>query len=293
MLSVLIPVYNHDVTELVSEIHRQLTESKIEFEILVGDDASDEIFQKQYKSKTKLSNTLYFISEENNGRTANRQNLANIAKFEWILFLDADVLPKNVSFIGNYLEYMDLDFDLIFGGFHYDKSTFSVDKSLRYTFGKKREEQLAVTRNKTPYKTIISANLLIRKDIFIKMNDRAENVYGLDYYLTANLKENNIKVFHIDNEVVHLGLESNIVFIDKAKRAVETLFKLHTNYTIKVSEINLLNTYRKISNFGMRPLAALFYRFFRKIMERNLTSKTPSMIVFDIYRLSYMCSLKS
>ena len=33
MLSVLIPVYNYDVTELVNELHKQLTTSEVDFEL--------------------------------------------------------------------------------------------------------------------------------------------------------------------------------------------------------------------------------------------------------------------
>ena len=38
MLSILIPTYNYDVTELVNTLHEQCLQAKLTFEILVLDD---------------------------------------------------------------------------------------------------------------------------------------------------------------------------------------------------------------------------------------------------------------
>ena len=43
MLSILITVYNYNVYPLVSELHKQCSESKIDFEIFCIDDASNQI----------------------------------------------------------------------------------------------------------------------------------------------------------------------------------------------------------------------------------------------------------
>jgi glycosyltransferase involved in cell wall biosynthesis len=45
MISVLIPVYNYDVTEAVKELHRQLSKEGVNFEIRIIDDASEDAYK--------------------------------------------------------------------------------------------------------------------------------------------------------------------------------------------------------------------------------------------------------
>ena len=57
MLSVLIPVFNYDITDLVFELHQQLTENEIAFEIIAVDDGSNEEFTS--KNKDILKHPFY------------------------------------------------------------------------------------------------------------------------------------------------------------------------------------------------------------------------------------------
>ena len=50
MISILIPVYNYDVTELVAELHRQCMDLGMPFEILCYDDGS----QSDFKAKNQI-----------------------------------------------------------------------------------------------------------------------------------------------------------------------------------------------------------------------------------------------
>ncbi|MBP8782815.1 MAG: glycosyltransferase, partial [Paludibacter sp.] len=38
MLSILVPIYNHNVTQLITDLHRQATDQFIDFEIIVFED---------------------------------------------------------------------------------------------------------------------------------------------------------------------------------------------------------------------------------------------------------------
>ena len=42
MLSILIPTYNYNVEALVAELHQQATDCQIDFEIIIGDDFSNQ-----------------------------------------------------------------------------------------------------------------------------------------------------------------------------------------------------------------------------------------------------------
>ena len=47
MLSILIPVYNYDCSELVAALDKQAVRLNINYEILVADDASEESFRQR------------------------------------------------------------------------------------------------------------------------------------------------------------------------------------------------------------------------------------------------------
>ena len=105
MLSILIPTYNYDIQTLVDKVHAQLVDCKIKFEILCYDDCSTKTeITTANKSIAALENTQYKILDGNIGRSAIRNLLAKDARFDLLLFLDADVIPVKKDFISTYLK---------------------------------------------------------------------------------------------------------------------------------------------------------------------------------------------
>ena len=94
MLSILIPAYNYDVLPLVQELHNQASKAGIAFEIIVLDDASPDKKTVEGNQKAGLYEfTEFIINQNNSGRTLTRKKLAEKAKYDTLLFLDADVMP--------------------------------------------------------------------------------------------------------------------------------------------------------------------------------------------------------
>jgi len=290
MISVLIPVYNYDVIELVKELHKQLELCAVTFEIKCLDDMSEAVFQKQKHAIDALPYTTYDIATKNIGRIGTRQQLAESAAYENLLFLDADVIPKRHTFIANYLPYLERDYDTIYGGFAYKEEQPDSDLMLRWTYGKSNEEVPALKRNKTPYKVIISANFLIRKRVFIAINSKIKyEGYGFDNYFGALLKSNKVTVLHIDNEVYHLGIESNETYLKKKENAALTLIKLNNSNDILEHDNNLLKLFIKLKRYKLNHLASFFYKIGNPILKKNLLGSHPSVNYLQLYRISYMC----
>ncbi|AXP81730.1 Glycosyl transferase family 2 [Mariniflexile rhizosphaerae] len=289
MLSILIPTFNYDIVPLVKEIHNQCVENSIEFEILAYDDAS-EFYTSENKIISHLSNTTYEISQTNLGRIAARQQLANTAKYDWLLFLDADVLPKSEQFIQNYLNTLKTNVDAIYGGFAYHEEPPKSNHTLRWKYGKTKEQVSSLIRNKTPYKIVISANFLIKKTVFLSINSQIESKdYGYDNYFGALLKARNTKVFHIDNEVFHLGIEDNSTYLKKIKQAVETLHHLYITSKITSCENDLLELFKTFKKNKLHIVFGLFFKWFQTSFEKQLTGKNPSITLLQLYKLSYIC----
>src|SRR5690606_14920925 len=156
MLSILIPTYNFNITNLVDTLSSQLEQVDFAFEILVLEDGStiNELIEVN-KSITQFSNYHYIQHTTNKGRTATRQALAKAAKYNWLLFMDADVLPQNENFI-QHLDIENQNADVVFGGITYQKNKPEKAKVLRWKYGKSRENRPVSERIKAPYLSIIS-----------------------------------------------------------------------------------------------------------------------------------------
>ncbi|MFB9054885.1 glycosyltransferase family 2 protein [Formosa undariae] len=290
MLSVLIPIYNYNVVALVQNLHRQLTLANYVFEIICLDDASETAFISKNSQIESLEFTSFIKSTANNGRTKTRQLLCESSKYDWLLFLDADTIPASSTFISEYITAINPENEAVFGGFSYHKSKPSSHYILRWEYGKTKEEVDASIRNTNPYKIIISGNFLIKKSIFKTLNSLIQHkVYGLDNYFGALLKNNKIKVLHINNPVFHLGLEKNEVYLNKLKSAVCTLLLLVKQDKMKTHNNDLLSLFMFLKKNRLNFILSKFYNAFNKQMEHNLCGKTPSINLLQFYRISYMC----
>ena len=213
MLSILIPTYNYNISNLLFDVHKQAIDANIKFEIICFDDKSEKYTLENKTTIDSLSNSKIIISEENLGRIKSRQVLSDLSKYDWLLFLDADVIPKSDKFISRYIDKINSNYEVMFGGFAYTAKKPDNDAILRWKYGKKFEEVDAKKRNLKPHQLIISANFIIKKSVFNKINLKINRKsYGLDNYFGALLKQHNIKVLHLNNEVYHYFRKRSALF---------------------------------------------------------------------------------
>lgn len=294
MISILIPTYNHSALSLVKELNKQALSIEVPFEIIVLDDCStNKVIAAENKLINNFKNSFFIENSTNKGRTFTRNILANNAKYEWLLFLDADVIPKDISFIEKYInEIKDNSFDVIIGGCAYENKKPQKNKILRYSYGKQREEKEADLRNKFPYKHIFSGNLLIHKDIFLKHNYPLQhNIYGLDNYFAFQLFKNKINVKHIDNVVYHLGLEENEVFFRKSIDSIQSRIEILKNYPEIENFDTVLKHYTFFKKTKLEIVVSFLFRLSEPYLKRSIISPRPNILIFDLYRLGYICNL--
>lgn len=287
-LSILIPTYEYNVYPLVEILHAQATEAGILFEINVYDDASPNP-QKANEKINSLAKGNYTILPQNIGRSAIRNLLAQKATYDTLLFLDADTMVIHDNFIQTYLTALDDDAQIIYGGIVYQKTTPPADEKLRWVYGNKREALPVSERIKQPHLRFLTLNFLIKKSVFsvLKFNEEIPNLRHEDTLFALDSKKKNIKVKHIENPVVHLGLESSEVFLRKSIEAVDTLKLFVRKGLITAEETSLSKKGDQINGSLMGGLVKLVYSLFKKPMEKNLLSTHPSLKVFDLYRLGY------
>jgi glycosyltransferase involved in cell wall biosynthesis len=290
MLSILIPTYNYTVFSLVENLYNQLCKIEIEYEIIVLDDHSTSFLEENKKIANFKS--CYFTQNGTNlGRTKTRQTLAESAKFEWLLFLDADVMPENADFIEKYLACF-IDDQLVFGGYKYEKNQPDATKMLRYHYGKNREEKSELIRNKKPYEFAFSGNMLIRKKLFTTLNqNNLKNIYGMDVFFAHQLWENQITILHINNAIIHLGIEKNEVFFQKVLESIAFRKKILSEKTGIEKTNKLLAKYKLIKKWHLHNLIKIGFSITEPLLKKLILSKNPSLLSFDLYRLGYICKI--
>ncbi len=289
MLSVLIPTYNYNALALVNELHKQLLKSEVLFEIICIDDGSKSSLNQQNEKINALPYARFNALKDNIGRSAIRNYLSEQAVYSWLLFLDSDVLPASPLFISNYLKEASHKIGAVFcGGIRYLASDENK-KLLRYKYGIKFEEMNVDKRNKRPYKFFFTANFLIYKTLFNKIRfDEKLIKYGReDLLFSLTLKAENFPVIHLENEVYHLGIDADAVFVLKTKQAMENIVYLAESDLILPKEGNLLKTVYYLSLFGVSYAVGKLTPFFEKKAIKN-----ASIFYLNCFKVSYLCSLK-
>ncbi|MBC8756068.1 glycosyltransferase family 2 protein [Kordia sp. YSTF-M3] len=294
MLSVLIPTYNYDISTLVEEIHSQLILTDSIFEILCFDDHSTNLETiKQNQRINSFSNASYTVLPENIGRSRIRNLLAQKATYDWLLFLDADVIPAGKDFITKYVETISDEKEVIYGGILYQEKKPKQENVLRWVYGKEREALSVKQRNEASYLRFLTLSFLIKKDVFhkVKFNEDIPNARHEDTLFANDLKHAKVHLTHIHNPVYHLGLDTSAAFIRKSMESVEVLILFLKNNLIEHNDILITKVFSRVKKFGLHPILSVMYKWFGKRFEKNLLSNNPSMFIFDLYRLTYLCYL--
>ncbi|MCX6325232.1 MAG: glycosyltransferase family A protein [Bacteroidia bacterium] len=235
-ISLLIPVYDYDIIALVHSMKSAMGKVPEFCEILIGDDGSSPEYMEKYRS-LEGDGVKVITSEKNIGRAAIRNRLALEAKGDFLLFIDADaMLPGTAeAYLLRWLPMMTFYRVLCGGTLYYDSAPGDPDKLLRWKYGKRKEQRKAAERNKHPHAGFSTFNVLIDKTVFskIRFNEELKQYGHEDTLLGYQLKKAGINIFHIDNGLIHEGLESNKDFLNKTKLGIENLSKLYDNVTDK------------------------------------------------------------
>ncbi|HQG78014.1 MAG TPA: glycosyltransferase family A protein [Bacteroidales bacterium] len=297
-ISILIPVNNYDLVAFVHSLRIGM-ENVPEFcEILIGDDGSDEDYRSKYLSLID-SKLRVIVSEVNIGRAAIRNRLITEAKGEFLLFVDADaMLPGTAeAYFQKWLPFVRAK-KVISGGVIYnDTPPGDPDRFLRWNYGKHKEQKSATERNKEPFLYFSTFNVLIDRSIFDKIRFFEElKQYGYEDVLFGyQLKKAGFEISHIDNGLLHEGLETNKEYILKTKHGIENLSMLYDNVTDRkafASTVKILKLYKWIKLFRLSKLLAGIFIRYRDRMEIKLDSSGKSLSTFWFYKISMFCTYR-
>ena len=292
MISILIPCFDYNAYPLVSILEKQALMLKIDFEIICIDDGSFSSKNDLNQKINLLTNSKFIELKKNIGRINNRLLLAEKSQYEWLIFIDVDTLPNDDNFLINYIDQLNKG-TLIIGGCTYKKPD-NENFSLRYKFGKFREEIKSDIRNKNPYKYISSCNFMCKRDVLIDVLASINTIsYGNDYIFGSLIKKKEIDIKHIDNPVLIDNIDENQIFIKKTHHALDNLISSYNKKIIKKHSISILKAYIILDSLLMKNIFVKITDLFKNLLNRNLHSKDPNLFLFDLYRLNYLCKIKN
>jgi glycosyltransferase involved in cell wall biosynthesis len=292
MLSILIPVYNQNVCPLVNNLNKQAKELGIDHEIILIDDASDEACRKVNRCLSRMGGVTYIELAENEGRAAVRNMLAEAARHPYLLFMDGDAEVDHPDFLRTYLDYCLGEVVVCGGtGYHVQRPE-QASQRLRWKYGIRKEMIPASKRSRYPYSSFSAFNFIASAAVMKKIHfEETLARYGHEDTLFGYcLAKEKIQVRHIDNPLIHAGLDTNIVFLAKTREAAKSLAQLFHRYRLDLEfsrSVTLLRYYRFLVNTGLIKSLLWLYKRFSKQIESNLLSRHPSLLLLQWFKLFY------
>ncbi|UOQ76832.1 glycosyltransferase [Hymenobacter sp. 5516J-16] len=290
-LSVLIPVFNHDVRPLVRALLAQVPNWRGPVDIHCLDDGSDSIYRLKNRELAALPGVEYHELEYNVGRAAIRNQLAAAARQEWLLLLDNDSLLPDAHFLARYAAARTRA-RVLSGGTIYEALPPREEAlRLRWLYGCRREARPAAVRQQAPHGQLTLNNLLIRAEVFRRLGlDESLTRYGHeDTKFGWLLRHSGIRVVHLDNPVLHNGLEPAPVFLQKSHDAVRNLVQLYRAEGLG-ADTRLLRAALRLQRWGLSHAVRAAFSLRREQVRRNLLSGRPSLRQLDALKLYWLLS---
>ncbi len=239
-ISICVPYFQYDISRLLAELICQSVSFSCDVEVIVADDGSaDEELTNKIKLIADQSNVCVsgVIFSKNIGRAAIRNQLASMAHGSYILFLDADMYPDMDNFINNYIDYSNLNIDVIVGGRSYSRvEKVASGEALYYFFSKRSECLSAVQRQTQSWRYIFTNNVAIKRNVIIEIPfDEGYDGWGYedtDWALSALAK--GVSVLHINNTATHFGLIDTNTLLQKFDESVTNFARIRRRFPLYI-----------------------------------------------------------
>ena len=284
-LSILIPTFNDPCSTLVRNLHQQAEALGMTYEILVADDGStQEKVLEENRSINVLPHCQLIERGVNAGRASIRNFLAQQARYAWLLFIDSDMVVCRNDYLRKYASCEEtpiVDGGVVIGA--------SKPGNLRSLYEKAAESQhTPEERQLSPYRDFHTANFMIRRTLMLEQPfDERFKSYGYEDVLFGKAMEKaSVPILHIDNPMSFEIFEDNEHFVSKTEEGLRTLYEFRNELQ---GYSRLLD---RIQNLPHTPIRC-WHQLFGAIERRHLTSRRPSLWVFNLNKIGYFLNIAS
>lgn len=290
-LSILIPVFNREVAALVTSLLAQAADWPGPLEIMLLDDKSAAAYQVKNRPLASQPGVRYEELPANVGRAAIRNQLAARARYEWLLLLDNDSLLPDGHFLARYAQAVrGQPAALFIGGTTYEAAP-PADPTLylRWHYGRAREMRPAAERQRNPTSQLTINNALLRRELLqqFPLDERLSGYGHEDTRLGLELARAGVAVQHLDNPVLHDGLEPAALFLEKTQQAVLNLAQVLRADGLG-ADTRLAQAARCLHRAGLTGATRATLAALAPVLRHHLLASRPSLRALDALKLLWL-----
>lgn len=292
MISICIPIYNFDITNLIGELSKQAKLCDSPVELVLIDDYSDSEFKEINDSVCKEHK--YIELKKNIGRSKIRNLFLDYVSYDCLLFLDCDSLVISNQFIENYIvAYKKSKKQVICGGRVYERTAPSRSQRLSWMYGVERESKSYTERQQHPYSSFMTNNFLVHAEVLKELPfDECLSKYGHEDTLFGfYLKQNSKTILHIDNAILNGDIENNEEYLNKTSLAIENLALILSKLENRKGfgeSVSLLSFHQKLKKYQLLYLVLFLAPIINTIFLLLLKLGVVNLTLFNYYKLNYL-----
>lgn len=257
-ISVVIPTYKDDAAPLITALAACKDADRIEI-IVYDDGGGDEALWHviQEAAAIAMCPVRLVAAARNAGRACARNRLISHARSDWILLLDADMLPDSEDFLSVYLAHVEQATEpgLCVGGFSLKSAPTDTKYALHRWQSLASECVPAHIRNTHPGRYVFTSNVLAHRSILSRFPfDESFSGWGwedVDWGLRTAAEA---PVVHLDNTATHLGLDTADTLMRKYGASGENFARILEKHPEALSETPLVKAAMALRKLPLRPM---------------------------------------
>lgn len=288
-LSVLVPFRNDNPLPLARELLAQVQRTRAQIELLFADDGSDHRRHAAALLQLLRGSTIPHVVLEFEaciGRAAVRNRLVCTARAEYLLLMDADMLPDADDYLQVYLDYCQKnDWVAVYGGRSMRRlEAVSRRRQLSHYLSTRTECLSAAARADEPWRYLHTNNLLVKRQALL---DRPFNEHysgwgfeDADWALSIPRQ----LLHHIENSATHLGVETDDVLLQKIEHSAENFTRISRHQAFRASRMYRISRwFARLGRVTSRALI-LLAPLFRTLVRQPLVPLRCRYYVLQTYR---------
>jgi len=281
-LSVLIPCYRDDPERLLCALNR----ADLPIELVVLDDGSgDDLLARRLAERMRaLAAPARLISlTANEGRAKGRNRLAAAARANFLLFLDADMLPDRSDFLDCWLALVaSRGPAAAFGGFSLDQTPADPAHAVHRSMALRSDCLPVEVRRQAPEKHVFTSNLLIRRDVFDNEPfDAGFAGWGWEDVEWAMRVSRRHRIQHVDIPATHLGLDPAPVMAAKYEQSAANFARVATAHP---DIVRTYPSYRAAKALKRAPLRGLWRPWLKQAALTEVAPVAWRAFALRLYR---------
>ena len=257
-LSIAIPCHRYDASLLLQRLSACEQAGAVEI-ILYEDGGGDPWLVNKLQTCVKsLASPVRMVAcITNRGRSAARNAAVAQARADWIVLLDADMVPDDVHFLSRYLEATRIAASpcVVVGGYSLRHAPVEPRFALHRWQALTSEIQPSETRQLQPGLNLYSCNVLVHRRALQECPfDTGFSGWGWEDVDWGLRLEARFPIIHIDNPCSHMGLDEDDVLLAKYSQGAANFARLADHHPHALRASSLLRAARALRALPLRPL---------------------------------------